>query len=104
MHHLLLGRFVLAFEDIFELFKGVCPVKVNLFGPLVEIGDCFVDGEFNAESTIVDMDLRFQCIEAWVLVLHLVHLLWKVFLVERLFKKTQRWFLVNQCHFEFLRQ
>ena len=33
VHHLLPGRFVLAFKDIFELFEGVCPVEVNLFGP-----------------------------------------------------------------------
>ncbi len=59
MHDLFPGRFILALEDIFKLFKGVCPVEVNLFGPLVEIGDFFVDGEFDAESTTVDVDLRF---------------------------------------------
>ena len=95
VHHLLSGRFVLAFEDIFELFKGVCPVEVNLFGPLIEIGDCFVDGEFDAKLTTVDMDLHFQFIEARVLVLHLVHLLGEVFLVEKLLEKSQGWFLVN---------
>ena len=95
VHHLLPGRFVLAFKDIFELFKGVCLVQVNLFGPLVEIGDCFVNGEFDTESTTVNMDLCFQFIKARVLVLHLVHLLWEVFLVKQLFEKSQMWFLVN---------
>ena len=61
---------------------------MNFLGPLVEIRDGFVDGKFDAESTTVDMDLRFQFIEMWVLVLHLVHLLWEVFLVEGLFKKS----------------
>ena len=104
VHHLLSGRFVLAFEDIFELFKGVCPVEVNLFGPLIEIGDCFVDGEFNAKLTTVDMDLSFQFIEARVLVLHFVHLLGEIFLVKRLLEKSQRWFLVIRCHLKFSRQ
>jgi hypothetical protein len=31
--------------------------------------------------------------------LHLVQFLRKVFLVQGLFKKSQRWFLVDQCHF-----
>ena len=72
--------------------------------PLIEIEDCFVDGEFDAKSNTVDMDLRFQFIEARVLVLHLVQLLGELFLVERLLEKGQRWFLVNQRHFEFSRQ
>ena len=61
---------------------------MNFLDPLVEIRDGFVDGKFDAESTTVDMDLRFQFIETWVLVLHLVRLLWEVFLVEGLFKKS----------------
>ena len=104
VHDLFPGSFILALEDIFKLVKGVCPVKVNLLGPLVEIGDCFVNGEFDAESTAVDEDLRFQFIETRVLVLHLVHLLWEVFFVECLLEKSQRWFLVDQCHFGFSRQ
>ena len=44
---------------------------MDLFGPLIEVGDCFVDGEFAAKSTTVDMDLSFQFVEARVLVLHL---------------------------------
>ena len=95
MHHLLPGRFVLTFEDILELFEGVCPVEVNLVGPLIEIRDCCVDGEFSAESTTVDMDLCSQFIEAQVLVLHFVRLLGEIFLVERLLQKSQRWFLIN---------
>ncbi len=55
---------------------------MNLLGPLVEIGDSFVNGEFDAKSTAVNVDLRFQFIETRVLVLHLVHLLWEVILVE----------------------
>ena len=54
---------------------------MNLFGPLIEIGDCFVDGEFIAESTTVDMDLSIQFVEARVLVLHFVRLLGEVFFV-----------------------
>ncbi len=61
---------------------------MNFLDPLVEIRDGFVDGKFDAESTTVNMDLRFQFIETWVLVLHLVRLLWEVFLVEGLFKKS----------------
>ncbi len=103
MHDLFRGHFILALEDIFKL-KGVCPVEVNLLGPLVEIRDCFADSAFGAESTPVNVDLRFQFIETRVLVLHLVHLLWEVFLVERLLEKSQRWFLVDRCHFGFSRQ
>ena len=95
VHDLFPGRLILALEDIFKLVEGVCPVEVNFLGPLVEIGDGFVNGNVNAESTAVDVDLCFQFIEARVLVLHLVHLLWEGFLVEGLFEKSQRWFLVD---------
>ncbi len=95
VHDLFPGRLILVLEDIFKLVEGVCPVEVNFLGPLVEIGDGFVNGNFNAESTAVDVDLCFQFIEARVLVLHLVHLLWEGFLVEGLFEKSQRWFLVD---------
>ncbi len=88
MHDLFPGHLILALEDILKLVEEVCPVEVNFLGPFVEIGDGFVDGKFNAESTTVDMDLHFQFIEARVLVLHLVHLLWEVFLVEGLFEKS----------------
>ena len=94
VHDLFPGRLILALEDIFKLVEGVCPVEVTFLGPLVEIGDGFVDGGFDAESTADNVDLRFQFIEVRVLVLHLVHLFWEVFLVEGLFKKSQRWFLV----------
>ncbi len=95
MHDLFPGRLILSLKDIFKLVKGVCPVEMNFLGPLVEIGDGFVDGKSNAESTAVDVDLRFQFIKTRVLVLHFVHLLWEVFLVEGLFEKSQRWFLVD---------
>ena len=77
---------------------------MNVLGPLVEIRDGFVGGKFNFKSTTVEMDLRFQFIEARVLFLHLVHLLWEVFLVEGLFEKSQRWFLIDRCHFAILMQ
>ena len=73
VHHLLPSHFILAFKDIFKLVKGVRPVEVNLFGSLIKVGDCFVDGEFNAKSTTVDMDLSFQFIEARVLVLCILY-------------------------------
>ncbi len=97
MHHLLPGRFVLAFKENFELFKGVCPVEVDLFGPLIEVGDCFVNGEFNAKLTTVNMDLSFCFVEARVLVLHFVGFLREILLlVTWLLEKSQRWFLVDQ--------
>ncbi len=68
---------------------------MDFLGPLVETGDGFVDGKFNAKSTAVDVDLRVQFIKARVLVLHLVHLLREGFLIEGLFEKSQRWFLVD---------
>jgi hypothetical protein len=104
VHDLFPGRLILSLKDILKLFEGVCPVEMDFLGPLVEIGDGFIDSKFNAELTAVDVDLRFQFIEVRVLVLHLVHLIWEVFLVEGLFEKSQRWFLVDQCHFIFLRQ
>jgi hypothetical protein len=90
VHDLFPGHLILALEDIFKLVEGFCPVEVNVLGPLVEIRDGFVSGKFDAKSTTVEMDLRFQFIEALVLFLHLVHLLWEVFLVEGLFEKSQR--------------
>ncbi len=93
VHDLFPGSFILALEDIFKLVKGVCPVKVNLLGPLVEIGDCFVNGEFDAESTAVDEDLCFQFIQTRVLVLHLVHLLWEVFLLNVFLRRARGGFL-----------
>ena len=95
LHDLFQGRLILSLKDILKLFEGVCPVEMDFLGPLVEIGDGFVNGNFNAKSTAVDVDLCFQFIEARVLVLHLVHLLREVFLVEGLFEKSQRWFLVD---------
>ena len=79
VHHLLPGRFVLAFNDVFRLFEGVCLVEVNLFSPLIKVRDCFVDGKFDTESTTVAMDLSFKFIEARVLVLHFVCLLGEIF-------------------------
>ena len=72
MHDLLPGSFVLPLQDVLELLERGSPVEMDFLGPLVEIGDCFVDGEFDAESTRVNMDFRFQFIEARVLVLHFV--------------------------------
>ncbi len=72
MHDLLPGSFILPLQDVLELLEGGSPVKMNFLGPLVEIGDGFVDGEFGAESTTVDMDLRFQFVKTRVLVLHFV--------------------------------
>ncbi len=93
VNDLLPGRLVLSLEDILKLLQGGCPVKMDFLRPLVEIGDGFVDGKFDAESTAVDVNLHFQFIKTRVLVLHLVQFLRKVFLVERLFEKSQRWFL-----------
>ncbi len=101
VHDLFPGRLILSLEDVLKLLEGGCPVKMDFLGPLVEIGDGFVDGKFDAESTAVDVDLRFQFIKTRVLVLHLVHLLREVFLAEGIFEKSQRWFLVDRCHFVF---
>ena len=89
VHHLLPGCFVLDFKDIFELFEGVRLVKVNLFGPLIKVEDCFVNSEFNAESTTVNMDLSFQFIEAGVLVLHFVRLLREIFLSNNFWRRAR---------------
>jgi hypothetical protein len=58
----------------------------GFFGPLVEIGDCFVDGEFDAVSTTVDMDLSFN-LKTRVLVLHFVGFFREILLVIGLVKK-----------------
>ena len=76
MHDLLPGSFVLPLQDVLELLEGGSPVEMDFLGPLVEIRDGFVDGEFDAESTAVDVDLRFQFVETRVLVLHFVYFLW----------------------------
>ena len=95
MHHLLPSRSVLALKDILKLFKGVCPVEVDLFGLLVKVRDCLVDGEFNAKSTTVHMDLSFHFIKARVLILHFVGFLREIPLIIRLLEKSQSWFLVD---------
>jgi hypothetical protein len=92
---LLPGSLILPLQDVLELLKGGSPVEMDFLGLLVEIGDGFVGSEFNAESTAVNVDLRFQFVKMWVLVLHLVQFLQKIFLVEGLFEKSQRWFLVD---------
>ncbi len=104
VHDLLPGRLVLSLEDVLKLLEGGCSVEMDFLSPLVEIGDGFVDGKFDTESTAVDVDLCFQVVETRVLVLHLVQFLRKVFLVKGLFEKSQRWFLVDQCHFAILMQ
>ncbi len=95
VHDLLPGSLILPLQDVLELLKGGSPVKVVLLGPLVEIGDGFVDGKFDAKSTAVDVEFHFQFVETRVLVLHLVQFLWKIFLIEGLLEKSQRWFFVD---------
>jgi hypothetical protein len=76
VHDLLPGSFILPLQDVLELLEEGSPVEMDFLSPLVEIGDGFVDGEFDAESTTVNMDLRFQFVETRVLVLHFVCFLW----------------------------
>ncbi len=72
MHNLLPGSFVLPLQDVLKLLKRGSPVEMDFLSPLVEIGDGFVDGEFDAKSTTVDVDFCFQFVETRVLVLHFV--------------------------------
>ena len=95
VHDLLPGSLILPLQDVLKLLEGGSPVEMDFLGPLVEIRDGFVDGEFNAKSTAVDVDLRLQFVKARVLVLHLVQFLWKIFLIEGLLEKSQRWFFVD---------
>ncbi len=76
VHDLFPGRLILSLEDVLKLLKGGCPVEMDFLGPLVEIGDGFVDGKFDAKSIAVDVDLRFQFVKTRVLVLHFVCFLW----------------------------
>ncbi len=73
---------------------------MDFFGPIVEIGDCFVDGEFDTELNTVDMDLSFH-LKARVLVLHFVCFFREILLVIGLVEKGQKWFLVDRCHLNF---
>ncbi len=84
MQDLLPGSLVLPLQDVFELLERGSPVEVNFLRPLIMVGDCSVDSEFDVESTRVDMDFHFQLIEARVLVLHFVYFLWEIFLVKGL--------------------
>ena len=79
------------------------PVETDFLGPLVEIGDCFFNGEFDAGSTSVDVHFCLH-LEAGVFVLHFVGLFWQSSLVLTLVVKGKRWFLVDQGHLNFLRQ
>jgi hypothetical protein len=94
MDNLLPGRFVLAFEQVLELLEGVSPVEMDFLSPLVEIGDCFVDGGLDAESTTVNEHFHLH-LEAGVFVLHFVDFFWQSFLVPTLAVKGKRWFLVD---------
>jgi hypothetical protein len=76
VHDLLPGSFVLPLQDVLELLEGGSPVEMDFLGPLIEVGDGFVDSEFDTESIAVDMDLRFQFVNTGVLVLHFVCFLW----------------------------
>ena len=60
MDNLLPGRLILAFEHILKLLKGVSQVKMDFLGPLVEVGDGFVDGELDKEFATDDVDFRFS--------------------------------------------
>jgi hypothetical protein len=89
------GRFVLAFESIFELFEGVRPVEVNFFCPLIEIGDYFGDSECDASQPLLIWIPAFNLLKRGSLFLHFVPLPEEVFLAGRFLEKSQRWFLVN---------
>jgi hypothetical protein len=56
--NLLSDHLVLASKHIIELLKGMSPVEMDFLGPLVEIGDGFVDSELNTKFATVDVDLR----------------------------------------------
>jgi hypothetical protein len=51
--------FLLAFEHILELLKDASPVEMGFLGPLLEIGDGFVNGELNTKFAAVEVDFHF---------------------------------------------
>ncbi len=75
VHDLLPGSFILALEHVLKLREGVSPVEVDFYGPIVEFGDCLVDGELDTEFATVLVDFGFYLV-ARVIALQLVGL-WK---------------------------
>ena len=58
VERLLLGSPVLSLEHIFKLRKGVDPGKIALSRPFIELGDRFINSEFNQVLTAILMDSK----------------------------------------------
>ena len=59
VEHLLPSSPVLSLEHILELRKGVDPGEFTFFCPLIELGDCLVDGELDGVPSW--STLRYHC-------------------------------------------
>ena len=103
MNHLLPGCFVLAFKHVLKLLKGGSPVEMDFLGPIVEIRDGLVYDELDTKFSTVNVDFSFH-FEASVFVLHFVGFFKEILLVPGLVEKGGRWFFVDQCHLNFLKQ
>ena len=89
------GRFVLAFENILELFEGVRPVEVNFSAPLLKSGIILVTVNLTPSQPLLIWIPAFNLLKRGSLFLHFVPLPEEVFLAGRFLEKSQRWFLVN---------
>ncbi len=48
----------LSLEHILELRKGVGPGEFTFFCPLIELGDCLVDGELDGVTSVILVDFN----------------------------------------------
>ncbi len=62
MNNLLPGSFVLSLEHVLKLHKGVRITEIDFVGPLFELGDSFVDGEFDTKFSTVLVDFGLDLI------------------------------------------
>ena len=56
VERLLPSSLVLSLEHILELRKGVDPCEFAFLCPLVELGDCLINGELDGVTSIILMD------------------------------------------------
>ncbi len=62
VNDLLPGSFVLTLEHVLKFQKGVSPVKMDLCGSLVEVGNGLINCKLNAEFTAILVDFSFHLV------------------------------------------
>ena len=97
MERLLPRSPVLSLEHILELRKGVGPGEFTLFCPLIELGDCLVDGELDGVTSVILVSFN-KVFVFGIVATQLVDFRQVVIVIPFLFALVERGTLVNGCH------